>query len=63
MSNIIEAVDLINQARQLVEAIEMAAGRLPRERAAPIQAVAVIASDRLKEASQMILTSNKGDAS
>jgi hypothetical protein len=63
MSANLEAVDLINEARQLVEVIEMAAGRLTREYAAPIQAVAVITSDKLKEASQMILARKTGGAS
>jgi hypothetical protein len=54
MSDTLDAIDLVNEARRLVEAIEMAATPLEREHAAPIRTVAVIASDKLKQAVEML---------
>jgi len=50
MNKIIDAEDILADARHCVECLFMAARGLPREKAGPIQAVADIASDKINEA-------------
>ena len=54
MCKVIDAEDIMADARQLVEAIFMAATDLPIEQQAPIQTVADIAVKKMVEARDML---------
>lgn len=53
-SDLIDVSDTINGARHLVEVVFMAAGSLPREEAAAIQAALHVATAELEEAKQAL---------
>lgn len=63
MNKIIDAEDILAEARNCVECIYMAASDLPREEADPIQVVADIASDKIGEAIALLDEYRADDAS
>jgi hypothetical protein len=50
MSKLLDAVDILTEARNCVECLFMASGDLSQEEADPMQAVANIASHKIEEA-------------
>jgi hypothetical protein len=50
MSKIIDAEDILAEARSAVECVFMAAGKLPKESCGAIQVVADLASAKINEA-------------